>query len=68
MWPIWELKIFGNRGFFKVMAVLARYGFVEKYREYVMFCMSYLCDLAYGHFILWVFWNLRFLLTVARSK
>ena len=48
MWPIWELKIFGNSGFFKVMAVLSRYGFVDKYREYIMFWLSYMCDLAHG--------------------
>lgn len=66
MWPIWELKIFGNRGFFKVMAMLARYEFVDKYGEYIMFWVSYMCDLAHGLFILWVFVNLRFLLTVAR--
>ena len=26
------------------MAVLARYGFVDKYREYIMFWLSYMCD------------------------
>lgn len=48
------------------MAVLSRYGFVDKYGDYIMFWLSYMCDLAHGLFILWVFVNLRFLLTVAR--
>lgn len=26
------------------MAVLSRYGFVEKYGEYIMFWLSYMCD------------------------
>ena len=43
MWPIWELNIFGNRGFFKVMAILSRYGFVDKYGDYIIFWLSYMC-------------------------